>query len=221
MYHFGEVFHRDQVWVVAADVDLTLLDTLTPWLDHFGVKKCDIPVPAEGVCQDLVPWITENRTKNFQDDVLGWWKNGEIYREAQPLNNVGTFLSQFAECLESESGFPVQLILVSSCFPEHEAAKWARVEELFPNTFSAKISTSSKHFVDFDVIIDDSIGVAKNCLDAGKFVIMPNTGLGSLNAQRNKNLIVLNGEYPHCFDVDYVGVRMIAELFHAEIAHHV
>ena len=37
MYHKGEVLPREEIFVIAVDADLTMLDTLTPWLAHFGL----------------------------------------------------------------------------------------------------------------------------------------------------------------------------------------
>lgn len=203
MYHKGEVLPREEIFVIAVDADLTMLDTLTPWLAHFGLTLKDVPPPEHEVCRDLVPWIEQNAKKNNWEFPLDWWKNPKNYENVGSIPNCMEFLKDLASIVESLTSKTVQFIVVSSCFPEHESAKWKRIDELYPDIFSAKISTSSKHFVDFDLIIDDSVGVALNCLQAGKMVIMPTTGLGSIHANNHPNLVRLLQPYPNSFFVDY------------------
>lgn len=203
MYHKGEVLPREEIFVIAVDADLTMLDTLTPWLAHFGITLKDVPPPEHEVCRDLVPWIEQNAKKNNWEFPLDWWKNPKNYENVSAIPNCLEFLKDLAHIIESRTSKTVQFIVVSSCFPEHEDAKWKRIDELYPDMFSAKISTSSKHYVDFDLIIDDSVGVALNCLQAGKKVIMPTTGLGSIHSDNHKNLMRLLQPYPHSFSVCY------------------
>lgn len=186
MFHNGQVINRKDAFVVAFDVDHTLLDSVNTWLAHFGIKEEDLPEIAEGECYDLVPWLRDNKQLAHDECPLEWWKQGGLYQNVQPFPGVQEFLKEFRKQLEFAFEKEVVFILVSSCFPEHEKSKWDRMEELFPGEFEAKISTSAKHHVDFDILFDDSTGVALNCNDAGKPVIMPHGKLNPLSIHKRE-----------------------------------
>ena len=62
MFHNFPVSHRSDVFVLAIDVDLTLVDSLTPWLEsvrteHGAIRLELLPSPQPDEVLDLVPWL--------------------------------------------------------------------------------------------------------------------------------------------------------------------
>jgi 5'(3')-deoxyribonucleotidase len=201
MYHTGSVITREKLFIVAFDCDLTLLETLTPWLNFFGLSLDEVPRAEPGVVSDLSPWIRKNRRKNFEIEPTDWWKMPGVYKNAQPLPGVFHFIQDLQEMLEKETSKEVRFVVVSSCHPEHINEKWMRIEELFPMMFDAKIPTSSKHYVDFDLLFDDSLGVLQNCVDSGKHIVVHETGLSKINPQiENWSYIYNPTRYPKTFE---------------------
>lgn len=204
MFHRGKVTNRSKTFVIAVDADLTMFNTLSPWLNHFGIGDIPLPIPKEDECIDLVHHIEEH-SGVIPAESVKWWHNPAVYTNLELLNGFKEFLDRLEDLISGMTGLEVSFIVVSSCFPSHEEAKWKEIERLMPNFFDAKISTSSKHYVDFDLIIDDSMGVAKNCVAAGKVVFLVDTGLGlpSFNLlSTNKLKVIGKGLYPHGTYID-------------------
>ncbi|MGL4353179.1 MAG: hypothetical protein ACRCTP_04480 [Aeromonas popoffii] len=179
MYHKKSVSLRERTFVVGLDVDLTMFDSLTPWLEWAGISYDQLPVPERDEALDLAPFMEKMGVK----DPLSFWKDPSVYwlEGVTPLNpkqrrlvsGISMFLSELrGAILDWVDCADVKFIVVSSCFPEHETAKWNLIDARLGSTIDAKISTSAKHHVDFDLIIDDSMGVALNCIRAGKPVWM-------------------------------------------------
>lgn len=211
MYHKKSVSRRERTFVVGLDVDLTLVDNLGSWLDWAGIKPNELPAPERDEALDLVPFMKEMGVK----DPLSWWKAPSTYwveglatghpgqRKLVPgalafLRLLERTILQVVDCDE------VKFIIVSSCFPEHETAKWKLIDAHLGDMIDAKISTSSKHHVDFDLIIDDSMGVALNCIRAGKPVWMPKTQLSnpSPGSLASGLLVVLEKEFRSIDEAD-------------------
>lgn len=174
MFHNFPVLRRSEVFVLAVDVDLTLVDSLTSWLEYYNSNQGssftmhDLPEPEPDEIIDLVPWFKERGIS----DPLEYWK-GDIYSQfyGHTVNvSFRHFLRKLVFQLGNATGKVVETIVVSSCFPEHENSKRDLVRRVF-RAETPFISTSAKHMVDFDLIIDDSLGVAFNCLMAGKNVL--------------------------------------------------
>lgn len=171
MFHNFPVSHRSDVFVLAIDVDLTLVDSLTPWLEsvrteHGAIRLELLPSPQPDEALDLVPWLQDMGVK----DPLSYWKCGDLYDEMKVNSSFIMFYRELVSSLKFHTGKEVETIVVSSCFPEHESSKRELVKSVFGDK-TPFISTSAKHFVDFDLIIDDSMGVAFNCISAGKNVL--------------------------------------------------
>lgn len=186
MYHKKSVSLRERTFVVALDVDLTMFDSLTPWLEWAGLSYDDLPVPERDEALDLAPFMESRGIA----DPLEWWKNPSVYwlegfskshpNQRKLIPGFKAFLCELKRAiLDNVECDEVKFIVVSSCFPEHEAAKWNLVDAHLGDLVDAKISTSAKHHVDFDLIIDDSMGVALNCIRAGKPVWMVETPLAN------------------------------------------
>lgn len=204
MYHKKNVCLRERTFVVGLDVDLTAFDSLTPWLSWAGISYEDLPKPERDEALDLVPFMEEYGVVNpisFWKDPSVYWVDGlpQLHPHQRKLvsgfkgfvHNLKLAILEHVGCDE------VKFIIVSSCFPEHEAAKWKLIDARLGDLVDAKISTSAKHHVDFDLMIDDNMGVALNCIRAGKAVWMAPTPLAnpSPGSLASGLLAVLPGNY--------------------------
>lgn len=136
--------------VVACDVDLTVVDSLTSWYDWLR-QYSDEPVLNVSRSYDLRPEMRAilDRAGRPDIDPMTYWENDDLYDAMEPI--VGS-----VEALKNIVDDGNELIFVSSCFPEHEESKVAFLETFFPFA-SAFISTHDKHFVAYDVLIDDKL----------------------------------------------------------------
>lgn len=166
MFHNFPVSHRSDVFVLAIDVDLTLVDSLSPWVKMFNIGVESLPTPEPDEVLDLVPWMQGMGINN----PLSYWKRSDLYDDMKPNQSFIMFCKRLVASLKFYTGKEVETIVVSSCFPEHENSKRELVKRVFGDK-TPFISTSAKHLVDFDLIIDDSMGVAFNCISAGKNVL--------------------------------------------------
>lgn len=197
MFHNFPVSHRSDIFVLAIDVDLTLVDSLTPWFssvscEHGAVRLELLEKPQPDDVVDLVPWFESMGVA----DPLSYWKQANLYDKMKPNRSFILFCRDLIERLQFHTGKKVSPIIVSSCFPEHEASKRDFVKPIFGDEVPF-ISTSAKHMVDFDLIIDDSMGVAFNCISAGKNVLHAPSPLSNPSKGTRMN--------PHFFHPGYDG----------------
>lgn len=189
MFHKFPVSRRSDIFVLAIDVDLTLVDSLSTWFRAVSspkseIKITEVPTPQPDQVVDLAPWLEERGVV----DPLRYWMGSDIYDHTPVNGSFIQFYNDLCQALEDVTGKRVETIVVSSCFPEHENSK----RDLVKRTFDANtpfISTSAKHMVDFDLIIDDSLGVAFNCIGAGKNILHAPSPLAdpSLGTRLNKH----------------------------------
>lgn len=135
--------------LIACDVDLTVVDTLTPWLKWFE-SIVGLPVNNEDHEYDLVPEMRQliHKAGVPYFDPMKYWHNPNLYDNLEPLNGSVMVL----EALSKTS----DIVFVSSCVPEHMESK---LNFLKRNFYFMKgfLSTHDKHFVDYDLLIDDKI----------------------------------------------------------------
>lgn len=134
---------EDRRPLVAIDVDLTFVDTLTPYLEWFK-KHTGKAVPQavyEG-SYDLNPYFAENGV-----DGHAFWKQADLYDNVVPLPGAVAKLAELSEVAD--------IVFVSKCYPEHITSKVNMLNKfcLFPHDF---IAAGAKWLVDYDLLIDDS-----------------------------------------------------------------
>lgn len=136
--------------IVAIDVDLTVVDTLKPWLDEFKAIT-GLEVKNESREYSLEPemyeLIRQSGVPPF--DPMTFWRDPSLYDNLEPL----------PYCVEAinlliDMGYTV--IFVSSCFSEHTDSKIRFLKKWFPRHHGF-ISTHEKQFVNYLVLIDDRI----------------------------------------------------------------
>lgn len=136
--------------VIAIDVDLTVVDTLAPWLDEFKyitgleVKNSDRVYSLEPEMYEL---IRQSGVPPF--DPMTFWRDPSLYDMLTPLPGCVDVINQLID-----AGYTV--IFVSSCFSAHTDSKERFLKKWFPRHHGF-ISTTDKHFVDYLVLIDDRI----------------------------------------------------------------
>lgn len=136
--------------VIAVDVDLTVVDTLTPWFEWLR-QYSDEPVKNEHNKYDLAPEMESilDRAGYRDVDPLDYWRQHNLYHKLDPIPGC-------VEALEKAHKIGWNVVFVSSCFAEHTNSKAWMIKRHFP--FAAGfIATHDKHFVAYDVIIDDRL----------------------------------------------------------------
>ena len=135
--------------LIAVDVDLTVVDTLTPWMKWFD-RKAGKSIRNESGSYDLVPEMREIMKEQGVDfDPMEWWRQPDLYDYMIPITAAVDKLKLASMC-----GYEV--VFVSSCIPEHTKSKQDFLKQWFPFA-KGFIATHDKHFVDYDVLIDDKI----------------------------------------------------------------
>ena len=136
---------------IAVDVDLTLLDTLTPWLEAYGVDIEDIDYHDEQVWQDLSPWLEEHATAhpNWKKP-YEYWNDPLTYIDAKLNPGVMEFLKELETYINTNTEFEANFFICSSCTVHHKVAKDLRIKELCGDFFQGFVDTADKLLVDFD-----------------------------------------------------------------------
>ena len=136
--------------ICAIDVDLTVVDTFTPWMHWFYALTDGESIRNVDGCYNLVPEMNEIiKAKNLKFDPFSFWKRKDLYDDLSPI--AGSL--QTVNLLK-ERGWDV--VFVSTCTPEHTKSKMDFLGRNFPNA-DGFISTDKKFFVDYTLIIDDSL----------------------------------------------------------------
>jgi 5'(3')-deoxyribonucleotidase len=128
---------------VLIDVDLTLVDTLNPWLRWFKART--------GV--DLTPsaYNIENQMKEHMvfEDPMDYWREKDIYNGLTPYEASAHTIHKLVE-----KGF--QIVFVTwSPFSEQITPKEDWLAEHFGSDIPV-IHTSHKELIDGDILIDDN-----------------------------------------------------------------
>lgn len=144
--------------ILAVDVDLTVVDTLTPWVNWFR-SKTGIVLGSNHMNQyDIVPVMkklcADVGIHGF--DPFDFWKSPNLYDNMLPLRDSQSSLAYMT------SANNIELVFVSHCVPEHESSK-----RLFLSKFFGKhlfVSAKDKWLVNYDGIIDDNATVMEQGL---------------------------------------------------------
>ena len=132
--------------ILAIDVDLTVVDTVTPW------KKWYTSLTGH----DLGEITSENNDLETlmrnHNDPLKFWRRPDLYDDLVPLEDAKKYIPLLKE-------LGLTIIFVSTCMPEHEDSKRFFLQRHFP-FMDGFVSTGDKKFVQCDYFVDD---YKKNC----------------------------------------------------------
>lgn len=137
--------------VIAVDVDLTVVDTLTPWLKWFK-DRTGKDVLNEDNNYSLIPEMTRLMNGDVSFHPLDFWKQKDLYDFLKPLPDC-------VEVLKELHKRNWKIIFVSSCISEHIDSKIRFLDRYFRcgvnYEYTPFISTHDKHYVRYDLLIDD------------------------------------------------------------------
>jgi 5'(3')-deoxyribonucleotidase len=127
--------------IIGVDVDLTVVDVLTEWIDWYkNLTGHDISEEIKNVSYN----VEDLMKKHF--DPLSFWRKPDLYDNLEPIPEAVKYLK-----LLKQKGF--KIVFASSCFPEHETSKKLFLKRNFP--VDGFLSTSDKQFVTCNYFIDD------------------------------------------------------------------
>ncbi len=126
--------------ILAVDVDLTVVDAVTPWVGWY----------KNLTGEDLGDISSENNNleemMHAHHDPLEFWKKKDLYDNLEPFSSAVLYLKALSKY--------VDIIFVSACKPEHEQSKKFFLKRNFPY-MKGFISTHEKHFIKCDYFVDD------------------------------------------------------------------
>lgn len=138
--------------LIAVDVDLCVVDSLTPWMEWFK-QFTDKPVLNKTKTYHLVPEMKEIlASEGLKDyvDPISFWRHADLYDKLEPVEGAIEALYR----AKRDGGH--HIVFVSSCFPEHVQSKINFIDKFFPYN-DGFISTHDKHFVAYDELVDDKL----------------------------------------------------------------
>lgn len=139
--------------LIACDVDLTVVDTLTPWLVEFQVVTGGRRVLNLDRNYSLEPEMYRIMAEvGLTTDVyrpMEFWDRSDLYDNVNPLPMARQVLHR----LNSEGH---DIVFVSSCIAGHIESKKRFLDKHFCY-HAGFVDTVDKHWVDYDVLIDDRI----------------------------------------------------------------
>lgn len=127
--------------VIGVDVDLTVVDTLHPWIGWY-YKLTGHNVEEE---MKSYEYGIEELMHNHNDP-MAFWKKSDLYDDLQPIVGSKEALFHLSKHFD--------IVFVSASFPEHTMSKEFFLKRHFP-FMKGFVSTRQKGFVKCDYFIDD------------------------------------------------------------------
>ena len=137
---------------VLIDVDLTLVDTLSPWLRWFKARTgVDIQPNSYNVENEM-------REHMIHEEPLDYWRSKDLYKDLMPYP-----LSTYTVRKLVEENFDVVFVTWSP-YAEQVKSKELWLTEHFGNDIPV-IHTHHKELIDSDIMIDDNTQMLTKFLD--------------------------------------------------------
>lgn len=184
-------YHPRKIYRIGVDFDLTLVDSLWPWVDWFNkhleivntysryegrkpeiiTRECYLTFPGEQLA-DLMNQRQSVLIPQDKLDPMSYWRQRDLYDKMVPLAGACEFFEALERRLMKYCGFmDVEFVCVTKCEPEHEHSKRRFIPSHFGNLFNGFVSTDDKHLVAIDCLIDDNPKYVKPCNENGIFQI--------------------------------------------------
>lgn len=140
--------------VIAIDVDLTVVDTLTPWLNWFyskTLKRVENESRSYNLEHEMIDLIKDSGVPPFNP--LAFWHQSNLYDNLPPLPGSVEAVNRMIE-----AGYTV--VFVSSCVSAHTDSKIRFLQKHFHKDCKF-IATFHKELVDYVLLIDDRLSHIK------------------------------------------------------------
>ena len=137
---------------VMIDVDLTLVDTLSPWLRWFKARTGVTISPSSYHVED------EMREHMLHENPLDYWRGKDLYKDLMPFG-----LSTHTVRKLVDEGFKVVFVTWSP-YPEQVISKEEWLAKHYGNDIPV-IHTHHKELICADIMIDDNTEMLSKFLD--------------------------------------------------------
>ena len=136
--------------VAAVDVDLTVVDMVTSWVDHMNrITGANFEI-KEGTMYpyNLTEIYKHYLVSDYDKDLLfKWWNKEDLYDSAVPIDGS-------VEALKSVNDAGYDIVFVSHCEGNHARSKYYFLRRYFP-FMAGFMATREKGFVRADIAFDD------------------------------------------------------------------
>ena len=140
---------------IVVDVDLTLVDTLTPWVEWWEFMT-DSKFDWTKVGPDFS--INDQlKTKMTRKEYMVWWNRADLYDELKPHEGSRQLLRWY-------SALGYEIFFVSKCEPGHFQSKVRFLSKYFP-FHSGLINTAAKHSIEADIYFEDHVDYTQKILN--------------------------------------------------------
>jgi len=135
--------------VACIDVDLTVVDSLSPWIDWWE-DRTGMDFPWE----DISPTKSINKVIfKHMPDALDFWEKDDLYDSLLPIRHSVSVLEKLSLSHE--------IYFVTKCTKGHYRSKVRFLNKFFPFN-SGVINTENKHLIDADMFVEDHTEYVEN-----------------------------------------------------------
>ena len=136
---------------IVVDVDLTLVDTLTPWVEWWEFMT-DSKFDWDNINKDYS--INDQlKTKMTREEYMEYWRKADLYDDLEPLPGA-------KETLKWYSAMGCEIYFVSKCEQGHVKSKQRFLDKHFP-FHDGLINTKYKHMIEADIYFEDHVPYIK------------------------------------------------------------
>lgn len=134
---------------IAVDVDLTIVDVLTPWVKWMGINHPEDFVRPVYMSLDGHYNVHFHNLYNVDPQQINdFWKQNDLYDQLDPMEGSVEAYQALKEKYD--------VYFLSICYPEHKDSKEAFLQRHFGEDIEMIDSMSCKSHYDFDLLIDDN-----------------------------------------------------------------
>ena len=141
---------------IVVDVDLTLVDTLTPWVEWWEfMTDSKFDWTKVGPDYSINKQLLEKMT---HDEYMVFWNKSDLYDDLVPREGALTLLRWY-------SALGYEIYFVSKCEPGHFKSKVRFLDKYFPFS-EGLINTKHKHTIEADIYMEDHVEYTQAILDS-------------------------------------------------------
>jgi 5'(3')-deoxyribonucleotidase len=149
--------------IIGIDVDLTVVDTLEPWIRWFYYKTgSHFPEELIKGDGDGLDDIMRKYMPKDMDPFL-YWEQADLYADLKPIPVASEFIERVID-----DGHSVVFVTLSA--HGHYGSKERFLRKFFPRN-SGIVHTADKHLVCMDMFIDDNIKMVQKVNSLSKYPV--------------------------------------------------